>query len=396
MIRTSDDEGRAYNVPHNKNTADAGSCHASLLALSSARWSASSAPAQAPTAAPASGPIPLEHFTKFDEFGGLKISPDGEFIAMLTGKYGRSVVAFVDLKTKKTRQRHSHARGLRDRRVPLDLADAADLHDRAAPARGSVRPTPTGEIFGINRDGSASAAALWLSRGSKHDRYAHARSARPATPAPELLSALKNDPDHILIAEYPWTHDQQCSGLYNPDAKPLICAARRVQRRRRSSSTWRRSAARSLLLDHDDNVRFALGRNERPGSRSQLEAAARQRVDRLRARRFPRRERRAASLQRDNRSVYLTGVREGESLSMRCIAWICRRSSSRRCTRSMRTTSTASSLISPIASSIGVSGYARAADRFLAAQRQPCRADLPGVCNAPSRRPPCQRDQHER
>ena len=56
--------------------------------------------AQTP-AAPASVLIPIEHFTKFDEFGGVKISPDGEFIAVLTGKYGRSTVLFVDLKNKK-------------------------------------------------------------------------------------------------------------------------------------------------------------------------------------------------------------------------------------------------------------------------------------------------------
>ena len=53
----------------------------------------------APPAAPAA--IPLEHFTKFDASGGLKLSPDGQYYAMLTGKYGRSAVVFVEVKTKK-------------------------------------------------------------------------------------------------------------------------------------------------------------------------------------------------------------------------------------------------------------------------------------------------------
>jgi hypothetical protein len=57
--------------------------------------------AQTPAAAPPAGSLPIESFTKFDEFGGLKISPDGEFAALLTGKYGRSMVMFIDLKTKK-------------------------------------------------------------------------------------------------------------------------------------------------------------------------------------------------------------------------------------------------------------------------------------------------------
>src|SRR5262249_34994467 len=59
--------------------------------------------AQAPASAPAPAPgiIPLEHFTKFDEFGGVKISPDAAFLAVLTGKYGRSKILFVDLQNKK-------------------------------------------------------------------------------------------------------------------------------------------------------------------------------------------------------------------------------------------------------------------------------------------------------
>ena len=81
------------------------------------------------------GGMPVEYFTKFDEFGGVKISPDGQFIAALAGKYGRSMVVFIDLKEKKTVAHRQRAGRLRDRRVLLGVADAADLHDRAAPAR---------------------------------------------------------------------------------------------------------------------------------------------------------------------------------------------------------------------------------------------------------------------
>ena len=46
------------------------------------------------------GTIPLDHFTRHDAFGTVKISPDGQFLALSTGKYGRSAVAFWDLKNK--------------------------------------------------------------------------------------------------------------------------------------------------------------------------------------------------------------------------------------------------------------------------------------------------------
>src|SRR5262245_30923051 len=51
--------------------------------------------------AAAQTPIPLEYFTKYDEFSGMKLSPDGQFVALHTGKYGRSALLFVDLKNKK-------------------------------------------------------------------------------------------------------------------------------------------------------------------------------------------------------------------------------------------------------------------------------------------------------
>src|ERR1700741_5201140 len=59
--------------------------------------------AQAPAAAPPApgAAIPLQYFTKFDERSGMKRAPDGEFVALRTGKYGRSALLFVDLKNKK-------------------------------------------------------------------------------------------------------------------------------------------------------------------------------------------------------------------------------------------------------------------------------------------------------
>ena len=135
--------------------------------------------AQTP-AAPASGPIPLEHFTKFDEFGGVKISPDGEFVAVLAGKHGRSVVAFVDLKTKKI------VSGIR---TPEDCE--IDEYHWISPTRliymiaqrqpGRIRPRPTGEIFAINRDGSAAGSCTVIAPG-KARPIRTSRSAKPATP----------------------------------------------------------------------------------------------------------------------------------------------------------------------------------------------------------------------
>ena len=46
-------------------------------------------------------PLPLDVFTRSDELGTMKISPDGEFLAMTTGQHGAEFLTFVSLKDGK-------------------------------------------------------------------------------------------------------------------------------------------------------------------------------------------------------------------------------------------------------------------------------------------------------
>ena len=260
-------------------------------------------------AAPASGPIPLEHFTKFDEFGGVKISPDGEFLAVLTGKYGRSTILFTDLKAKKI------VSGIR---TPDDceidefhwISPTRLIYMIAQRQRGRVQPTPTGEIYAVNRDGSGSRQVYGYRAGERTiDTHIKKREASYATP--ELLSSLKNDPNHILIAEYPWRSVTN-GWIFNPDAKPLIARLDAYSGAKKQLDMAPLAGA-SLLQDHDDNVRFAIGRNEhqdlavswKPQPNSEWTGFELKgfRDESVVPRRFS----------VDNRSVYLTGMREGDT-----------------------------------------------------------------------------------
>ena len=265
--------------------------------------------AQSPAVAPPSGPIPIEHFTKFDEFGGVKISPDGEFIAVLTGKYGRSTILFTDLKAKKI------VGGIR---TPEDCE--IDEYDWISPTRlvysiaqrqrTNVRPTPTGEIFAINRDGSGS-RQLYGYRAGQGSLDTHIKKREASYATAELLSPLKKDPQHVLIVEYPWRTVAN-GWVTNPDAKPLI-ARLDVYDGEKQQLDMAPLGGASLLMDHDENVRFAFGRNERqkfavswkpqPDAKwtgFDLEGFRDESV-------VPR------HFSADNRSVYLSGVREGET-----------------------------------------------------------------------------------
>ena len=275
---------------------------AGVLFYASAFGQTPSAPQSAPSA------IPLEQFTKFDESGGLKLGPDGQTYAMLTGKYGRSAVVFVDVKTKKVL---GGVRAQDDCEIDEYhwISPTRLIYTEAQRQRGNVRPTPTGEIFAVNRDGSG-IRLLYGYRAEQSTLDTKIARRKASYASADYLGALKKDSRYILIAEYPWKIMQNLY-VYNPDAKPLISRLD-IYSGDKKQLDMAPLAGASLLLDHDDNVRFAYGRNEaqqyavawKPKADGNWESFNLPgfRDESVVPRRFS----------ADDRSVYLTGVREGE------------------------------------------------------------------------------------
>ena len=70
----------------------------------------------------------------------------------------------------------------------------------------------------------------------------------------------------------------------------------------------------TILVDQDDQVRFAIGLNDAMQTGSELEASARPPMDGIRAAGFRDESIEPQRFSGDNQSVLFTGVREGESL----------------------------------------------------------------------------------
>ena len=45
--------------------------------------------------------LPIEQFTRYDEINSPSLSPDGNQIAYVTGKYGRSALAIISTRERK-------------------------------------------------------------------------------------------------------------------------------------------------------------------------------------------------------------------------------------------------------------------------------------------------------
>jgi dipeptidyl aminopeptidase/acylaminoacyl peptidase len=262
--------------------------------------------AQAPDA---SQPIAIEAFTRFDEFGEVKISPDGEYLALATGKYGRSAVVFIERKTQKVTS------GVRTREGgEIDqfewISPTRVLYSIAERWPGIVQPIRTGELYAIDRDGGRH-KQLYGARAGESSTGTHLKKRESSFGSAELLSVLEDDPKHILIAEYAWH-----VGVYvmrsTPDAKPIVSRLD-VYSGAKKKLDHVPLASAGLLVDRNEQVRFALGWNQESKLavtwKPQAGGAWREfelsgfRDESVVPQRFS----------ADNRSVYFTAVRTGES-----------------------------------------------------------------------------------
>jgi dipeptidyl aminopeptidase/acylaminoacyl peptidase len=256
-------------------------------------------------------PLPIEHFTRFDEFGTLKISPDGEYVAMTTGKYGRSVIAFIDLAGK------NPVTGVRAP-DPLQISDfhwvsnTRIVYTIAQRSAGLNTPGRTGELFAINRDGTRH-EQVYGYRAGEVQIGKLIKQRESSFGSVELISPLRGNDQHVLVAEYPWKQEGSYWS-FDPDARPNVLRLNIFSGHKDSlGSVPLRNA--DVLVDHDDQVRFGLGLDKefklavvwKPEPRSEWQEFSLPgfREEGLAPWRFS----------ADNKSVLLTGVREGEAFA---------------------------------------------------------------------------------
>lgn len=283
------------------------------LAMSAVALPTLAAPAQAaaePAKAPA-GLIPIEHFTKYDEVGTIKISPDGEHFAVMAGKYGRSLIAFVHLANKKPVGGVRVADGFE-----IDdfhwVSNTRAIYTIAEKQPGRTRPVPTGEILATDLDGG-DRKFLYGYRAGEKSTGTRVRVRESSYATPEVISTLQDDDKRILIAEYPW-REGISAWYFDPDAKPDISLLDVYTGNKRMLGHAPLAGA-TVLVDRDERVRFAMGRNEKlddavswkpqPDSDWAAFELPGFREESITPRIFG----------SDNQSVLFTGVRSGETLS---------------------------------------------------------------------------------
>jgi dipeptidyl aminopeptidase/acylaminoacyl peptidase len=207
-------------------------------------------------AAWAAGPtLPIADFTRYDELGTIKISPDGKFVAMTAGRGGSELLLFIDLETRqpvhgvrsRTRTEIAHFEWISPTRVIYQIAEVY---------RGRSYPTLTGEIGAIDRDGKQH-RFIYGYRAGEQTTGTNIRRRESSLASPEVVSQLRGNDREILITEQPW----RLIGRWwqvDMEAQPLITRLN-VYNGSKSRAGIAPLAAAQVLTDHNDEVRFAFG-----------------------------------------------------------------------------------------------------------------------------------------
>lgn len=261
------------------------------------------------TASFAQEPLPLDYFTRSDELGTMKLSPDGTFLALTTGQHGAEYLTFVNLKEKRAPAAIRAPDGLEiydfhwasNERVIFKIAQRQP---------GMVRPSATGEIFAVNRDGSRQ-LRIYGYRAGEMSTGTHLRVREASYATPEVVSLLDGDDRNILITEMQW----RLSGgyyWYDRDAKPTITRLDTYTGKKTNLGSAPLASA-EVIVDWDDSPRFAIGQTE--GRRLAVAWKRSKEAEKWEAFDLPGfREGTVEPLRftPDNAAVLFTGVREGE------------------------------------------------------------------------------------
>ncbi|HTE41175.1 MAG TPA: S9 family peptidase [Steroidobacteraceae bacterium] len=254
--------------------------------------------------------LPIAQFTKHDEFNALRLSPTGQYLSYMTGKYGRTSIAFFDLKAQK------FTGGIR-------CPDGFEIHDYhwvsntrivyriAERNQDLIEPTLTGEMLAVDFDGGKQ-EMIYGYRASEQKTGTKLRTREATFATARLVSGLKGDDKNILIAEYPW-RETASYWQENPDAKPILARLNTQDGSKRRLGEVPLASA-DVLVDHDDNVRFGIGYK----SQSELAVVWRATPDapwsEFALPNFRRESVQPLAFSENNAAVFFTGVSQGESL----------------------------------------------------------------------------------
>ena len=192
--------------------------------------------------------VPLADFNKRPQFETMKISPDGKKLAALAYIEGKRYLALVDIASMDIKTiRGSEGNELAEFAWVGPNRVVYTLGEKFA---GVELPVPTGELFGVNGDGSASEMLFGYRKGGQQTG-SRIKQVIGEEASARLIDALRDDDDDILVAVDSWAS----SGTEGDFSKVSKMDVRTGKRGNVVAVAPMRRA--NFVTDHSGQVRFA-------------------------------------------------------------------------------------------------------------------------------------------
>lgn len=146
-------------------------------------------------------PVPLKDFARHDEFQAAEISPNGDYLAATMLVEGQGVLGIIDLKSRKVSGQLRFQKG--SEVASFDWVSPTRVMVSVARSSGPLdQPALTGELYGINADGSGR-TYLFGYRGADHTG-SRMQGVKAEYASAFLFNPLIDDPLGALVRVYRW------------------------------------------------------------------------------------------------------------------------------------------------------------------------------------------------
>jgi hypothetical protein len=150
-------------------------------------------------------PVPLKDYARHDEFRAAEISPNGDYLAVTMLVEGQGVLGIIDLKNRKVTGQLRFQKG--SEVYSFDWVSPTRVVVSVAKSFGPLdQPGLTGELYGINADGSGR-TYLFGYRGADQTSGAATTAVRAEYASAFLFNRLIDDPLGALVRVYRWRND---------------------------------------------------------------------------------------------------------------------------------------------------------------------------------------------
>lgn len=204
----------------------------------------------------AAAEVPYRDFARHEQFREVKLSPTGDHLAVsavVDGKAVLSLIRLSDMKGVNLRPRES-----RELASFWWVSPTRVMYTVGERIGALEKPSPTGELYAVNADGTGDGPIFGYRMGS--DLSSHIRKGSSLLGYGTLISVLRGDPRHALIAIYA-ANGSSVGNVRMMSSAGVFPTAARIDLLTGATTTVTTSPLRNadFMADHDGVVRFAYG-----------------------------------------------------------------------------------------------------------------------------------------